>query len=69
MKYECSYCGATGEYIENGGVCECGAGAEWIFTVNEGLDDGDYYWGGDLMFSNVSSVLEDKRSGRYKYRD
>ena len=69
MKYECSYCGATEEYIENVGVCECGAGAEWIFVVNNSNGNDGYYWGGDLMLSNVSSVLEDKRSGRYKYRD
>ena len=64
MRYECSYCGATEEYIEYGGVCECGAGAEWIFAVSEWLDDEDYYFGGSLMLNNVSSVLEDKRSGR-----
>ena len=69
MKYECSYCGATEEYIEDGGVCECGAGAEWIFVNNEGLNEGDYYFGGNLMLSNIDNVLEDKRSGRYKYKD
>ena len=61
MTKECSYCGATGEYIENGGVCECGAGAEWISVVN---DEG-YNWDGELMFNNISEALENKRSRTY----
>lgn len=61
MIKECSYCGATGEYIENGGVCECGAGAEWISVVN---NEG-YYEGEDLMFNNISEALENKRNRRY----
>ena len=56
--YECSYCGCDREYIENGGVCECGAGAEWISVV----DDSGYYWGGELKLNNCDNALEDKRS-------
>ena len=59
MTKECNYCGATEEYIENGVVCECGVGAEWI-SVNS---NEDYHCGGELKFNNIDNVLEDKRSG------
>lgn len=57
IQMECSYCGATIEYIEDGGICECGAGAEWVIGTNNGL-----YWGGELKFNGIDNILEQKRS-------
>lgn len=55
--YECSYCGATNEYIEWGGTCECGV--EWINRK----DDKDFYWGSEMKYNNIDNVLESKRKG------
>lgn len=53
--YECSYCGATNEYIEWGGTCECGV--EWINRK----DDKDFYWGSEMKYNNIDNILESKR--------
>ena len=55
--YECSYCGATNEYIECGGACECGV--EWINR----RDDKGFYWGSEMKYNNIDNVLESKRKG------
>lgn len=55
ITYECSYCGATNEYIKYGGSCECGV--EWI---NREDNDG-FYWTNEMKYNNIDNVLEDKR--------
>lgn len=65
---ECSYCGASLEYLEYGGICECGA--EWVeckncdeyyitssnCTCGSRCDDSDY------RVNNIDDVLETNRA-------